>query len=131
MLDRLVTGLAATAPIQETLHVTKYPASIWFLVLMDAFLLLPVVLVSVAMLFLHRAQQTRRSLRLFVLAIAWSIAALTTACFPLADLLLPNLNIKMLLWAPISLTIAYQLLFIAFAVDLVAFCRSSFYRIQE
>ncbi len=45
MLDRLVAGLATTAPIQETLHVTRYPSSIWVLVLMQAFLLLPVVLV--------------------------------------------------------------------------------------
>jgi hypothetical protein len=101
------------------------------LVLVQAFLLLPVVLVSIAMLFLHRAQRTRRSLRLFILAIAWSIAALTTGCLPLVALLLPNLNIKMFLLAPISLTIAYQLLFIAFAFDLMAFCRNSFYRIQE
>jgi hypothetical protein len=131
MLNWLAPSLAVTAPIQETLHVTKDSSATWLLVLMQTFMLLPVVLVWIAMLFLHRAQQTRRSLRLFVLAVAWAITGLTTACLPFVIMLLPNLNMKMFLWVPIGLTITYQLLFIAFAFDLVAFCRSSFYRIQE
>ncbi len=60
MFDRLASFLVTTAPIQETLHVTRYPSSIWVLVLMQAFLLLPVVLVSIAMLFLHRANANRK-----------------------------------------------------------------------
>lgn len=126
ILDWVVVGLAA-APIQETLHVTKYPSSVWLLVLMQAIMLLPAILMSIAMLFLHRAHQTARSLRLFVLAVAWTISALMTMCLPLIFFLLPNFDLRIFPWFPLGAAVLHQLLFIIFALDLLAFCRSSFY----
>jgi hypothetical protein len=130
-MGALFTTLAAATPIQETLHVTRYPASIWVLILMQSFLVLPVVLVSIAMLFLHRAQQTGRSLRLLILAVAWSIAALTTACWPLLGTFFRAVDVKILMWLPMGIVIFQQILFLFFAVDLVVFCRNLFYGISS
>ena len=131
MLDWISLNLAVSTPIQETIHVTKYPSSIWVLVLVEIFSLLPVILVSIAMLFLHRSRQTKRSLRLFVLALTWSIVGLAVASLPLLLPLVSKLDLKILAWTPLGLSIIYQLLFIVFAFDLVAFCRNSFYGVDR
>jgi hypothetical protein len=65
------------------------------------------------------------------LAVAWLITALVAGCLPFIIPLLPNLNMKALPWLAFGLTIISQLLAIGFALDLLAFCRNSFYRMKS
>ena len=95
---------------------------------MQSFLVLPVVLVSIAMLFLHRAQQSGRSLRLLILAVGWFAAALTTVCWPLVGAFF---DVKILMWLPTGIVICQQILFLLFAVNLVVFCRNMFYGVSR